>query len=86
MKGKDGRAGRKYLSIIEMFVSCTHFGQIWINASIDSYGHPGQRSGLDVPQIQISLYPLEEYSGGGFGLFEQAILMKEFRRVDLGCG
>lgn len=86
MKEKDGRAGTKYLSNIEMFVSCTHFGQIRINASIDSHGPLGQRSGLDVPQNQISLFLPEEYSGGGFGLFALAILMKEFRRVDLGCG
>ncbi len=27
---KGGRDGKKYLSTIEMFVSCAHFGQIWL--------------------------------------------------------
>ena len=33
------RAGKKHLSIIEMFVSYAHFGQIWIDVSIESHGH-----------------------------------------------
>jgi hypothetical protein len=40
------RAGKKHLSIIEMFVSYAHFGQIWIDVSIESHGHFFRRLNL----------------------------------------
>ena len=40
------RAGKKHLSIIEMFVSYAHFGQIWIDVSIESHDHFFRRLNL----------------------------------------